>query len=290
MNDRLLAPVAVVVALLVVAALSVFVVGESEFAVRTRFGQVQQADYAAGLHWCWPFERIERVDRRVLAQRLQAESFIDAAQQGLSVDIDMSWRVRDAATYLHAGAGSSAEAAVAARLADALRSRLKAKYAQMSLAQILTAPRGGVSDVLVAQLAPTATGLGVEIIDARVKRIDPTDQVANAIYARMQEAYTVQARELRAESTAAADRVRAEADRNLADIRATANREAQRMRGEGDAQAAAIRARAYGTNPEFAAFYRSLQAYRNALGREGDILVVQPDGEFYKYLHSPARH
>jgi membrane protease subunit HflC len=130
----------------------------------------------------------------------------------------------------------------------------------------------------------------VEIIDARVKRIDPTDQVANAIYARMQEAYTVQARELRAESTAAADRVRAEADRNLAEITATANREAQRLRGEGDAQAAAIRARAYGANPEFAAFYRSLQAYRNALGRDGDILVVQPDGEFYKYLRSPARH
>jgi modulator of FtsH protease HflC len=290
MNDRLLAPVAVVFALLVVAALSVFVVSESEFAIRTRFGQVQQADYAPGLHWCWPFERIERVDRRVLAQRLQAESFIDAAQQGLSVDIDMSWRVRDAATYRHAGAGASAEAAVAAHLADALRSKLKALYAQMSLTQILDAPRGGISDKLIAQLAPVAASLGVEVIDARVKRIDPTDQVANAIYARMQEAYASQARELRAEGTAAADRVRAEADRNLAEITATANRDAERVRGEGDAQAVQIRARAYGTNPEFAAFYRSLQAYRNALGREGDILVVQTDGDFYKYLHSPARH
>jgi membrane protease subunit HflC len=290
MNDRLLAPVAAVVALLVIASLSIFAVSEGEFAIRTRFGQVQQADYAPGLHWCWPFERIERVDRRVLAQRLQAESFIDSAQQGLSVDIDMSWRVRDAATYLHAGAGASAEAAVAARLADALRSRLKAEYAHMSLAQILNAPRGGVSDQLIAQLAPVAASLGVEVIDARVKRIDPTDAVANAIYARMQEAYASQARELRAESTAAAERVRAEADRNLAGITASANRDAQRLRGEGDAQAAAIRARAYGANPEFAAFYRSLQAYRNALGREGDILVVQTDGEFYKYLHSPAQH
>ena len=290
MNDRLLAPVAVVVALLVVACLSVFVVSEGEFAVRTRFGQVQQADYTPGLHWCWPFERIERVDRRVLVQRLQAESFLDAAQQGLSVDIDMSWRVRDAATYLHTGAGADAEAAVAPRLKDALRSKLKAVYAQMSLAQILTAPRGGISDQLIAQLAPTATSLGVEFVDARVKRIDPTDQVANAIYARMQAAYDVQSREMRAAGTAAAGQVRAEADRRLAEITATANRDAQRLRGEGDAQAAAIYARAYGANPEFAAFYRSLQAYRNALGREGDILVVQPDGEFYKYLHSPAHH
>ncbi|MBS0388226.1 MAG: protease modulator HflC [Proteobacteria bacterium] len=289
MSARLLAPAAAVVALLVVAALSVFVVGEGEFAVRTRFGQVQRADYAPGLHWCWPFERIVRVDRRVLAQRLQAEAFLDSAQQGLSVDIDLGWRVRDPRAYLRAGAAANAEAAVASRLADGLRSRLKAEYAQMSLAQILDAPRGGVSDALLAQLAPLAASLGVELVDARVKRIDPTDQVANAIYARMQEAYASQARELRAAGSAAADSIRAVADRDLADIVAAGNRDAQRLRGEGDAQAAAIRARAYGVNPEFAAFYRSLQAYRNALGHDGDILVIQPDGEFYKYLHNPAR-
>ena len=297
MSNRLLAPLAVLLALLVVASLCVFAVGQSEFAVRTRFGQVQQFDYAPGLHGCWPFERIVRVDRRVLAQALQAEPFVDAAQQGLSVDIDMSWRVRDPVAYLHAGAGAGTgnggitiEQAVGSHLADALRSRLKAAYAQMSLAQILNAPRGGVSNALLVQLGPTAASLGVEVIDARVKRIDPTDQVANAIYTRMQEAYATQARGLRAEGTAAADRIRAEADRKRAEIGADALRDAQRLRGEGDAQAATILARAYGANPEFAAFYRSLQAYRNVLVREGDILVVQPDGEFYKYLHNPARH
>ncbi len=297
MTSRLLAPLAAVVALLVVASLCLFAVGQSEFAVRTRFGQVQQFDYAPGLHTCWPFERIVRVDRRVLAQGLQAEPFVDAAQQGLSVDIDMSWRVRDPKAYLHAGAGAgkanggiTIEQAVGSHLADALRSRLKAAYAQMSLAQILKAPRGGVSNALLVQLGPTAASLGVEVIDARVKRIDPTDPVANAIYTRMQEAYTTQARGLRAEGTAAADRIRAEADRKRAEIAADAFRDSQRLRGEGDAQAATILARAYGANPEFAAFYRSLQAYRNVLVREGDILVVQPDGEFYKYLHNPARH
>ena len=289
MSGRLLAPVALVVALLVIASSSLFVVGEDEFAIRTRFGQVQQADYAPGLHGCWPFERIERIDRRVLAQRLQGEPFLDAAQQALSVDIDLSWRVRDPTQYRRAGERASAEAAVAGQLAEALRARLKAAYAQLTLPQILDAPRGGVSDDLLAQLAPLAASLGVEIVDARVKRIDPTDQVADAIYARMQEAYAAPARELRAAGTAAADRIRAQADRTIADIVAAGQRDAQRLRGEGDAQAAAIYARAYGANPEFAAFYRSLQAYRNALGREGDVLVIQPDGEFYKYLHSPAR-
>jgi membrane protease subunit HflC len=95
---------------------------------------------------------------------------------------------------------------------------------------------------------------------------------------------------VRAEATAEGERLRAEADRNRAEILAAANRDAQRMRGGADAEVAAIYARAYGANPEFAAFYRSLQAYRNALGRDGDILVIEPDGEFYKYLRNPARH
>ena len=287
MNHRLLAPFIAFAALLVLLLLSAFTVSEGEFAVRTRFGQLQQDNYAPGLHWCWPFERIERVDRRVLSQRFQGESFLAGDQQGLVVDIDLSWRVRDAAAYLRAGAGD--EQTVSTRLGDVLRSELKALYAQQPLAKIIAAPRGGLSPALLARLGPVATSLGVEVIDARVKRIDPTDEVANAIYARMQAAYAAQTRQVRAESAAEGERLRAEAERNRAEILATANRDAQRLRGEGEAQAALIYARSYGANPEFAAFYRSLQAYRTALGREGDILVIEPDGEFYKYLRSPAR-
>jgi len=289
-NERLLAPGSALVALLVVAGLSVFVVSEQEFAVRTRFGQVQPGDYAPGLHWCWPFERIERIDRRVVVERLQAEPFLDSAQHGLSVDIDLSWRVRDAGAYLRAGAGPDVEADVAMLLAGKLRSELKASYAQLSLAQIVAAPRGGVSDALSARLRRAASDLGITLLDVRVKRIDPSDDGATAIYARMQSAYTTQARQVRAAGAAEGDRLRAEAERNRNEIVNAADRDAQRLRGEGDAQAAAIHARAYGSNPEFAAFYRSLQAYRNVLGHEGDILVIQPDGEFYQYLHSPARH
>ncbi len=288
MNDRLLAPLAVAVAVVVLISLSLFTVGESEFALRTRFGAVQGGPYAPGLHWCWPFERVERIDRRVLGQRMQGESFLGSEQQGLSVDIDLNWRVRDAGAYLRAGAGD--EQSVAARLADAVRGELKAVYAQTPLAQIIAAPRGGISRAVMARLKPAADRLGIELVDARVKRVDPTDEVANAIYGRMQAAYVAQTRQVRAESAAAGDRVRAEAERNRAGILAAANRDAQRLRGEGDAQAAAIYARAFGVNPEFAAFYRTLQAYRSALGREGDILVIEPDGEFYRFLRNPARH
>jgi modulator of FtsH protease HflC len=288
MNRHLIAPVSAVVGLLLLLSLSLFTVGESEFAVRTRFGQVQEGNYAPGLHWCWPFEHIERVDRRVLGQRLQGESFLAREQQGLVVDIDLSWRVRDPRAYLRAGAGD--EQTVIARLGDAVRSELKAVYAQLPLTTIIAEPQGGLSPAVMARLKPVADGLGIEVVDARVKRIDPTDEVINAIYARMQAAYAAQTRQVRAESTAEGERVRAEAERNRAEILAAANRDAQQMRGEADAQAAAIYARSYGANPEFAAFYRSLQAYRNALGRDGDILIIEPDGEFYKYLRNSARH
>ena len=287
MNKRLMAPLLAVTALLALLLLSLFTVSESEFAVRTRFGRVQDGSYAPGLHWCWPFERIARVERRVLSQRLQGESFLGSEQQGLVVDIDLSWRVRDPKAYLRSGAGD--EQTVTARLVDAVRSELKAVYAQQPLAQIIAEPRGGLSPPVMARLKPVADGLGIEVVDARVKRIDPTDEVVNAIYGRMQAAYTAQTRQVRAESTAEAERLRAEAERNRAEILAAANRDAQRLRGEGDARAAAIYARSYGVNPEFAAFYRTLQAYRTALGREGDILVIEPDGEFFKYLHSPSR-
>jgi len=288
MNRHLLAPLVAVAGLLLLLLLSMFTVSESEFAVRTRFGQVQEGNYAPGLHWCWPFEHIERVDGRVLGQRLPGESFLAKDQQGLVVDIDLSWRVRDPRAYLRAGAGD--EQTVIARLGDAVRSELKAVYAQLPMTTIIAKPLGGLSPAVMARIKPVADGLGIEVVDARVKRIDPTDEVVNAIYARMQAAYAAQTRQVRAESTAEGERLRAEAERNRAEILAAANRDAQRLRGEADAQVAAIYARSYGVNPEFAAFYRSLQAYRNALGREGDILVIEPDGEFYKYLRNSARH
>ncbi len=288
MNERMLAPLAAAVAVVVLLCLSLFTVGESEFAVRTRFGAVQDGNYAPGLHWCWPFERIERVERRVLGQRMQGEPLLASGQQGLSVDIDLNWRVRDPGAFLRSGAGG--EQGVAVRLAEAVRGELKGVYAQAPLAQLIAAPRGGVSGDVMARLGPVAGRLGVELLDVRVKRVDPADDAASAIYGRMQSAYAAQARQVRAESAAEGNRLRAEAERNRAEIQAAANRDAQRLRGEGDAQAAAIYARAFGVNPEFAAFYRTLQAYRTALGREGDILVIEPDGDFYRFLRNPARH
>ena len=274
--------------LLVALASSMFTVSETELAVRTRFGQVTATDYLPGLHWCWPFERVARVERRIVAQQLLGETFLSSEQQALRIDLALDWQVRDAARFLSASGGD--EQAAGARLADLLRSDLKSAYAKLTLAQIITAPHSGVAPASLARLQALAQQLGISIRDVRVQRIDTAEEVTNAVLKRMQAAFAAMSAQIRAEGVADAGRIRAEAERNRAEILASANRDAQRVRGEGDGQAAMIYARAYGRSPEFAAFYRSLQAYRTALGREGDILVIEPEGDFYKYLHSAARH
>ena len=288
MNSRYLTPLVAALLLVGLLLLSAFSVDESEFALRTRFGQQQPGEYAPGLHWSWPFERVVRIDRRVFTARMMHEPFLSSEQQALAVDVLLNWRVSDPAVYLRTVGAD--EKTATDRLQDAVRGELKPQYAQRSLTGIIAASDDGIAPALLIRLQATAAALGIALLDVRVQRVDASDDVNDVIFRRMQGAYADEARQLRAEAVAEADRLRAEAERNRAEILAAANREAQRLRGEGDAQAAAIYARSYGANPEFAAFYRSLQAYRTALGRDGDILVIEPEGEFYKYLHSTARH
>jgi modulator of FtsH protease HflC len=134
-----------------------------------------------------------------------------------------------------------------------------------------------------------ATELGVELIDVRVQRIDLPDEVSGSVYQRMQESFRARANQLRAEGSAEGERIRAAADRQRTELLANAQRDAQRLQGEGDALAGRIYAQAYGKSPEFYSFYRSLQAYRNSMARDGDVWVVTPDGEFFKYLNSSGR-
>jgi len=288
MRMLVIAWLACVVAVAALLGSSLFIVDEGEQAIRTRFGVVQQAGYGPGLHACWPVDRIVRVDGRIITLSLQGETFLTSEQQGLLVDLALHWRVDDASRY-SAAAGADDQRA-AGQLADALRSELKSAWAGRTLAQLVAAPRGGINDALLARLSARATELGLRIIDVQVARIDPTEDSAQAIYRRMQAVYAAEAAQVRAEAQADVDRIRGEADRTRAELIAAATRDSQRLRGEGEAAAAAIYARSFGRNPEFAAFWRSLQAYRTALGREGDVLVIQPDGDFYKYLRSPARH
>ena len=275
-------------AVLVAALLwrSVFVVDEGEAALVTRFGQVQPADYAPGAHLKSPFDEVHKFDRRLVTRSYPGEVFLSQDQKALTIDFYVKWRLLDPARYFQATGAD--EDVAAARLADVVRERIKAAVAAEPLAAAIADTHLADDSLRAGALRAPSGRLGVELVDARLQRIDLPDDLANAVYQRMQQSLSAQAQQLRTQGNAEADKIRADAEHKRAQTLADATREAQRVRGEADAAAAGAYAKAYGANPEFAAFYRSLQAYKSSLGRDGDILVIAPEGEFFKYLHSAS--
>jgi modulator of FtsH protease HflC len=195
--------------------------------------------------------------------------------------------VRDPVLYYTSTGGR--EELAAERLADIVKDGLKSVVAERTLQQIVSAERTAVTGQMFGAASKRAAGLGVELVDVRVQRIDLPDDVAARVFQSMEQTFARTAGRLRAEGQSASTAIRATADRQRTEILADAQRDALRTRGEGDAAATEIYARAYSKDPEFYAFYRSLQAYERALGKDGDLLVLAPDGDFFKYLKDPAK-
>jgi len=265
---------------------SLFMVDQGTVALLTRFGQPQGAQYGPGAHVKSPFDGVRRFDNRVITHVFPGEGLLSQDQKSLNVDFYVKWRLSDATRYLEAAGGD--EDVVAARLADVVRERLKSAVAAAPLAAIIGNAQLLSGAASLEALRSQAAALGVEFVDAQLQRVDLPDDVANAVYQRMQQNLVAQGQQLRDQGSAQADKIRDDAEHKRAQILADATREVQRVRGEADANAALAYARAYGVNAEFAAFYRSLEAYKHTLGRDGDILVLSPEGEFFKYLHSAS--
>ena len=286
MSSRLFPWFFVVAGLLLFVAFSLFSVNETEFAIRTRFGEIIDTRYKPGLHLKWPWDRVTKFDRRVLSESYTGETFLTNDGRGLIVDFYVKWRVKDPSTYYTAVAGS--EALAAQRLAEIVKDGIKSVVAQRTLQQVVSAERAAVTGQMFGQASRNAGGLGVELIDVRVQRIDLPDEVAARVYESMKQSFARTASRLRAEGQQESATIRATAERERTVILANAEREALRTRGEGDNAATQIYARAYSKDPEFYAFYRSLQAYERSIGKEGDLLVLTPDGEFFRYLKEAA--
>jgi modulator of FtsH protease HflC len=273
--------------LLIFAAFSLFSVNETEFAIRSRFGAIIDTRYTAGLHLKWPWDMITKFDRRILSESYTGETFLTNDGRGLIVDFYVKWRVQDPSLYYRAAAGS--ESIAGERLAEIVKDGIKSVVAQRTLQQIVSAERAAVTGEMFGAASRNAAGLGVELVDVRVQRIDLPDEVAARVYESMKQSFAKTANRLRAEGQSASASIRAQAERQRTVILADAERDADRTRGAGDATATQIYARAYSKDPEFYAFYRSLKAYEHALGKEGDLLVLTPDGVFFKYLKDPAK-
>ena len=268
--------------LLLAAATSLFTVTEAQLAIRTEFGAIVGTHYAPGLHAKWPWDQVVTFDRRILSQTYNGETFLTNDNRGLVVDFYIKWRVKDASYYFQATGGN--EDIASRRLAEIVKDGIKSVVAERTLEQIVSSERAAVTGEMFGQASKNVAGLGAELIDVRVQAINLPDEVSSRVYESMKQNFAKIASGLRAEGQSQSVRIRASAERQRTEILADAEREALRVHGEGDADATAIYARAYSKNPEFYSFYRSLQAYDHSLGKDGDLLVVTPDGEFFKYL------
>jgi membrane protease subunit HflC len=279
--------VGVLVALWLLSA-SMFQVKETELAIKFRLREIVATDFEPGLHFMLPWvESVQKFDRRVLTRNYPAEPFLTSEGKILNVDFYVKWRVADVARYYLATNGD--EEAAAGRLAEIVKDGLKGVIAKRTIQQVVAAERAEfIGDIL--KFAGQSVGqLGLTLVDVRVKRIDLPDEVSESVYNRMRQNFARQASQLRAEGDEQAQRIRAEAERQRTELLAGGNRDAEVIRGEGDAQAAAIYSRAYQRYPEFYSLHRSLEAYRNSIGKPGDVLVIAPKGEFFKYLKQPGR-
>ena len=266
---------------------SLFQVSETELAIRTSFGRIVSSDYDPGLHMKWPWEKAYRFEKRIITYQYKGETFLTSENKALMVDFYVKWRVKDAARYFTTTRGIESDAA--SRLGDNVKDGIKGVVARRTLQEIVVAERATFTGDMFGRASATVQELGVELVDVRIQAINLPDEVSTSVYQRMEQNFTALGNRLRAEGSGEKDRIQAEADRERTEKLANAQRDSQKLRGEGDAQAGRIYAQAYNKNPEFYAFYRSLQAYRNSLSQDGDVWVVSPDGDFFKYLQSAGR-
>jgi membrane protease subunit HflC len=281
--------IGVVVAILLVA-MSVFTVRETELAIKFSFGKIVRANYEPGLHFKFPLiNNVRKFEKRIVSPRnYPAEQFLTSEGKILRIDFYIKWRISDVERYYQATGGGSPEVAPD-RLGSIVKDGIKGVIARRTIQQVVSAERDQFTGEILKIANTSANGLGVQLIDVRVKKIDLPEEVSESVFNRMRQDFDRQAKRLRAEGQENADRLQAEADRKRTELVAEAYREAEIIRGEGDARSADIYAKAYTRNAEFYSFYRSLQAYRESIGTEGDLLVISPQSEFFKYLKRSSR-
>tara|TARA_E500000075_G_C6959695_1_gene304390 strand:+ start:339 stop:1199 length:861 start_codon:yes stop_codon:yes gene_type:complete len=270
--------------LLAVLANSLFVITEFERGVKLQFGKLVDDDLQPGLHFKIPFaEQVRIFDGRILTVDAQPDSFFTSEKKRLIVDSYAKWRIQDVGTYYKATGGI--ESVAQNRLANRVNEGLRNQFGDRTLKEVVSGEREELMSNITEGLNKTVLqSLGMEVVDVRVKRIDLPSEVSNQVYRRMTAERTKEATELRSTGKEQAEKIRASADRERTIELANAYRDAEQLRGKGDAEAAGIYADAFSQDEEFYAFMRSLNAYKAAFSNKGDIMLVEPDSDFFKYL------
>ena len=265
---------------------TIYVISEVERGVKTRFGEIIEVDISPGLHVKMPFvDVVRRFDARILTVDAEPASFFTIEKKRLIVDSYAKWKIANVETYYKAtnGVERTAENRLAQRVNDGLRNQ----FGTRTLHEVVSGERDLLMKNITQDLNSSVRDeLGIEIVDIRVKRIDLPSEVSSQVFRRMTAERDKEAQELRSTGKEKAERIRASADRERTIELANAYRDSEELRGEGDAEAASVYADAYQQDPEFYAFIRSLNAYKSAFSNKGDILLVEPDSDFFKYLNN----
>ncbi len=284
MSGRNLAVVLLGLVALMALSGSIYVIKETERAVVLRFGKLANADVEPGIHFKLPFaDEVRKFDARILTVDAASENYYTIEKKRLIVDSFAKWRINNVETYYRATGGNEqvANSRLAARINDGLRN----KFGTRTLHEVVSGQRDELMHELTNELNEAVrSSLGIEVVDVRVKRIDLPEEVSDSVYNRMAAEREKKAREYRAKGMEQAEKIRAEADREKVVLESLAYRDGQKLRGEGDAQAAAIYAQAFNRDPEFYSFMRSLEAYRKSFSGKQDMMVIEPDSDFFRYL------
>ena len=269
---------------LVILNLTAFTVNERELAIKLQVGEVIKSDYEPGLHFKIPFyQTIRKFPKRIMTINERPERIFTAERLAMDVDSFVKWRIIDTVDFYISTGGSFRVAND--RISEIIKNAIVTEFGKRTVQEAISVERAELMRDMLANATSTAEGLGVELVDVRVKQVEFPDDVRNSVYQQMREERGRIAAERRAQGMEVSEEKKSTADKERTIILANANKDSEIIRGTGDAKAAEIYANAYNQDPEFYAFYRSIDAYRNSIGNSNDIMVIDPDNEFFQYLN-----
>jgi membrane protease subunit HflC len=279
--------IAAAVVAFAVLSFSLFTVDQRQAAVVFQLGEIVSVKTEPGLYFKLPLvQNVRFFDKRILTiDTPEPERFITSEKKNVLVDYYAKWRIVDVKRYYVSVGGDESRAET--RLMQTINDSLRAEFGKRTVHDVVSGERDKIMEILRAKADQDARKIGAQVLDVRLKRVDLPQEVSESVYRRMEAERKRVANELRSQGAAEAEKIRADADRQREVILAEAYRDAQRTKGEGDGKASAIYAAAYGQNPEFYAFYRSLQAYRESFKNKNDVLVLDPSSDFFKYMKHP---
>jgi membrane protease subunit HflC len=268
------------------ASFSMYRVSQWQQAILFQFGEVKETDIKPGLHFKIPVvNSVMKLENRVLNLDKEAQRFLTNEKKDVLVNYYIKWRIEDLKQFYTSTRGDTN---IANNLLEQrINSALRDQFGGRSVQQVISGERTEILTTVMETTSNLESELGIKVLDVRTKRIDLPEEVSNSVYARMRAERERTAKDFRARGSEAAERIKATADRDREVILATAYKEAEIIRGEGDAQATAVAAAAYGKNPEFYALYRSLNAYQKSFSQGNNMLLLQPDSDFFKFFNRP---